>query len=66
MLIYYIFGFSILGSIGAVAGAALLLVLPARIRGRIVPCLVSYATGTLLGAAFLGMLPASLEQAPAR
>ncbi len=29
-----------------------------------VPCLVSYATGTLLGAAFLGMIPAGLELAP--
>jgi zinc and cadmium transporter len=27
--------------------------------------LISYATGTLLGAAFLGMIPASLKQAPA-
>lgn len=66
MLILWILGFSILGSVGAVAGAALLLILPAVVRGRLVPCLISYATGTLLAAAFLGMLPAALRQAPAQ
>lgn len=66
MLILWILVFSLFGSIGAIAGAALLLVLPAVIRGRLVPYLISYATGTLLGAAFLGMIPAALEQAPAR
>ncbi|WP_342707113.1 ZIP family metal transporter [Nitrosomonas halophila] len=54
-----------LGSIGAVAGAALMLLLPEGIRRKLVPCLVSYAAGTLLGAAFLGMMPASLGLAPA-
>jgi zinc and cadmium transporter len=53
--------FSFLGSAGAVSGAALLLVFPERIRETLVPCLISYATGTLLGAAFLGMLPHALE-----
>ena len=66
MLIFWVLLFSILGSIGAIAGAALLLILPVTIRERLVPCLISYATGTLLGAAFLGMIPASLEQTSAR
>jgi zinc and cadmium transporter len=66
MLIFWILGFSILGSIGAIAGAALLLALPAMMRGKLVPYLISYATGTLLAAAFLGMMPAALQQAPAR
>jgi len=66
MLIFWILGFSIFGSIGAIAGAALLLALPAVIRGKLVPYLISYATGTLLAAAFLGMMPAALQQAPAR
>jgi zinc and cadmium transporter len=65
MLIVWIIGFSLLGSLGAIAGAALLLVLPAMVRGRLVPGLISYATGTLLGAAFLAMIPAALAQAPA-
>jgi zinc and cadmium transporter len=54
-----------LGSLGAVAGAALFLLFPEGIRKFLIPCLVSYATGTLLGAAFLGMIPASLKLAPA-
>ena len=66
MLILWILVFSLLGSIGAVAGAGLMLALPVMIRGRLLPYLISYATGTLLGAAFLGMIPAALEQAPTR
>jgi zinc and cadmium transporter len=57
--------FSLLGSAGAVGGAALLLVFPEKIRKILVPCLISYATGTLLGAAFLGMIPNALEHAQA-
>ena len=64
-MIWLIIGFSILGSIGAVAGASLMLLFPDSIRRTLVPVLVSYATGTLLGAAFLGMIPARLKQAPA-
>lgn len=64
-MLLWIIGFSVLGSIGAVAGAALMLLLPEGIRRKLVPCLVSYAAGTLLGAAFLGMMPASLGLAPA-
>lgn len=64
-MLLWIIIFSILGSIGAVAGAALFLVFPESMRKMLVPSLISYATGTLLGAAFLGMIPASLEQAPA-
>jgi zinc and cadmium transporter len=37
------------------------LLVPERLRERLVPSLVSYATGTLLAAAFLGMLPEALE-----
>jgi zinc and cadmium transporter len=57
--------FATLGSIGALGGAALLLRFPDAARTRLLPCLLAYATGTLLGAAFLGMIPTSLEQAPA-
>jgi zinc and cadmium transporter len=53
--------FSILGSIGSVAGAALLLFFPEKVRKTFVPFLISYATGILLGAAFLGMIPHALE-----
>jgi len=64
-MLLWIIGFSILGSVGAIAGAALLLLFPDNVRKTLVPCLVSYAAGTLLGAAFLGMIPVSLKQAPA-
>lgn len=64
-MLLWILGFSVLGSIGAVAGAALILLFQVNTRKILIPILVSYATGTLLGAAFLGMIPAALEQAPA-
>jgi zinc and cadmium transporter len=64
-MLLWIIGFSLLGSVGAVAGAALFLFFPEGIRKTLVPCLISYATGTLLGAAFLGMIPAGLKLAPA-
>ena len=64
-MLLWVIGFSILGSVGAIAGAALFLFFPQRIRNLLVPSLISYATGTLLGAAFLGMMPAGLKHAPA-
>lgn len=63
MLLSWIIVFSVLGSVGAIAGAALLLLFPEGTRKTLLPCLLSYATGTLLGAAFLGMIPNSLQQA---
>jgi zinc and cadmium transporter len=65
-LLAWIATFSMLGSIASVAAAGLMLLFPAAIRRILVPCLISYAAGTLLGAAFLGMIPAGLAQAPAR
>ena len=52
-----------MGSIGALFFSALFLLFPISVRQRLVPNLISYATGTLLGAAFLGMIPAGLEKA---
>ena len=66
MLLAWILGFSLLGSLGAVGGAALLLAFPAGMRQRLVPALIAYAAGTLLGAAFLGMIPAAAGNAPVR
>ncbi|HSN52729.1 MAG TPA: ZIP family metal transporter [Woeseiaceae bacterium] len=62
----WITGFALLGSLGAIGAAALFLLFPENVRRFIVPSLISYATGTLLGAAFLGMIPAALGQAAAR
>ena len=62
MVLTWILGFALLGSVGAISAAATFLLLPKGIRERLVPFLVSYATGTLLGAALLGLLPEAIEQ----
>lgn len=64
-MLIWIIGFALLGSLGAIGAAALFLLFPEDVRRFMVPSLVSYATGTLLGAAFLGMIPAALGRAPA-
>jgi zinc and cadmium transporter len=66
VLLAWILVFSLLGSFGAIGGAALLLIFPDDVRKRLVPALVAYAAGTLLGAAFLGMIPAAAGSAPVR
>lgn len=65
MIFTWIISFSILGSAGAIVLAGAYLLFPEKIRQTIIPCLISYATGTLLGAAFLGLLRHALESAPA-
>lgn len=62
-MLAWIIVFSLLGSVGALLGAALLLFFPEHTRQQLLPWLLSYATGTLLGAAFLDMLPTALRQA---
>lgn len=54
-------GLSLLGSLGGVIVASGLLLFRDRVRARLVPWLISYAVGTLLGAALLGLLPRALE-----
>ena len=56
--------FTLLGSIGAILGAALFLVLPRWDAPVPTPFLVSFAVGTLLGSAFLCLIPSGLEKAP--
>ncbi len=48
------------GLLSALAASAMLLLDPAR-RGSLLPHLVSFATGALLGAAFIGLIPHALE-----
>ncbi len=60
-LVLWILIFSLLGSVGAVAGASTVLLFSER-RRTLVSSLVSYATGTLLGSAFLGMIPKALDR----
>jgi zinc and cadmium transporter len=60
-LIIWILTFTLLGSIGAIMGASFVLVLKERHRSVLIPSFVSYATGTLLGSAFLGMIPKAMN-----
>ena len=61
MLPVWIIAFSLLGSVGAIVGAALLLAFPSMVRKKLLPYLIGYASGTLLGAAFVGMIPSGLR-----
>lgn len=63
MVLLWIVVFSLLGSVGSIGAAAVVLLLPDARRQQLLPCLLSYATGTLLGAAFLGMIPTALRSA---
>jgi zinc and cadmium transporter len=60
-LIVWIILFCLLGGILSVMLAAVFLLIPPGIRARLLPGMVSFAIGTLLGAAFLGLLPHALE-----
>jgi|TARA_B100000315_G_scaffold229811_2_gene239696 zinc and cadmium transporter len=55
-------GLSLVGSLGGLVVASALLPLPAALRHRIVPSLLSYAVGTLLGVALLALVPEALSQ----
>ncbi|MEM7467441.1 MAG: ZIP family metal transporter, partial [Pseudomonadota bacterium] len=57
----WIIAFSVLGSVLSVAAAGLYLLLPANFRKRTLAGLVSFATGVLLGTAFLHLLPSALN-----
>jgi zinc and cadmium transporter len=61
-LLPWILGFTLLGSVLSLAAGAGYLLLPARLREHTVAHLISFATGTLLGAAFMNLLPEALEQ----
>ena len=56
-LLLWIIIFSLLGGVLSVLVASTFLLLPEKLRTHLVPHLVSFAIGSLLGAAFLGLLP---------
>ena len=60
MLIWVII-FSILGSAGAILAAAVFMLFSEKVQKKIVPALLSFATGTLLTAALLGLVPEAIE-----
>jgi zinc and cadmium transporter len=57
-------GLSLIGGLGGLLVASSLLLLKDSVRSKVVPWLVSYAVGALLGVSLLALLPASLEQLP--
>ncbi len=59
-------GLSILGSLGGLLTASLFLLLGDSLRVKLVPWLISYAVGTLLGVALLALLPEALAGLEAR
>jgi zinc and cadmium transporter len=62
MIVLLIFLFSIIGSIGAIITAAIFLTFKNQIQKTLIPCLISYAIGTLLTAALLGMIPNAISR----
>jgi zinc and cadmium transporter len=54
-------GLSVLGSVGGLLTASLVLLVRHDLRTRLVPWLVSYAVGTLLGVSLFNLLPEALE-----
>ena len=55
--------FTALGGVLSVIFAGIFLLVPDGPRGRVLPHLVSFATGTLLGAALLALVPEALQSA---
>lgn len=60
-LILWIVVFTALGGVLSVLAASALLLLPKETHVRVLPQLVSFAIGAMLGATFLGVLPEALE-----
>ncbi len=57
-------GLSLLGGLGGLFVASSVLLFNDALRARLVPWLISYAVGALLGVAMLDMLPATLARLP--
>jgi len=60
-LLVWIILFCFIGGALSVLAAALFLIIPERLQTHLVPHLVSFAIGALLGAAFLALLPHAME-----
>lgn len=63
ILLGWIIAFCLVGGSLTVLIASAMFLAPEQLRIRLEPHLVSFATGVLLGAAFLGLLPHALENA---
>jgi len=61
-----VLGLTILGGLGGLLVSSSILLIKEPARTKLIPWLVSYAVGALLGASMLDILPKTLEQLPAR
>jgi zinc and cadmium transporter len=59
----WIIGLTLLGGLAGVLLAGVFLLVPERARTRALPLMVAFATGALLGAALLGLLPEAIALA---
>lgn len=62
-LLSWIVLFTAIGGVLSALAASVFLVVSDRVRARVLPHLVSFATGALLSAALLGLLPHAIESA---
>ncbi len=62
-LLLWIVGFTTLGGALSALAASLFLVMPEARRAQVLPHLVSFATGALLAAALIGLLPDAMQTA---
>src|SRR5512139_41206 len=62
-LLLWILAFTALGGALSALAASLFLAVPSHRRAQVLPHLVSFATGALLGAALLGLLPHAVQEA---
>ncbi|HEY0683874.1 MAG TPA: ZIP family metal transporter [Steroidobacter sp.] len=60
-LLSWIVLFTAIGGVLSALAASLFLAVPDHVRSRVLPHLVSFATGALLSAALLGLLPHAIE-----
>ena len=58
---WFVIWMGLLGSLGALIPACLVLFIPDGWRHRVMPYLLSYATGTMLATAIIGLIPEALE-----
>jgi zinc and cadmium transporter len=64
MTLILIIAFVILGSIGSVGISAFVLLFREHLVSRVIAIAIPYSIGTLLGAAFLGMIPHAQKELP--
>lgn len=64
-MLIWIVVFSLSGTIGVLIAVSAFLLFSEKVQHVLIPCLISYAVGTLLAAALLGLIPHALEGADA-